>query len=318
MRRAAHALAVVAGVLIAAATLSACGGSRMKLTAIFDDSGDLVKGHAVQIADVRVGHITSIKLTPDLKAKVSMSVVGGLHVARASTAVLRTTSLLGEKFIELRPDDTAQPTKGPFLHSGDQLKTAEAPEVEFVAEQAIDVLGAVSANDIGTLIDTGAAGFGNRSTELRKLIEDLAAMSATLASRTTQITQIIDGLDHATATLAANKADVAELLGKLATTTTVLAQNRQRTVTALQQLTRLAAVQNEVLDRYSANIDAQIKQVDGILSVAAGQTAEVGSLVDWLNRFTINVPKVIPGDFTQVYMWLVPQSADARTNGKAS
>jgi len=86
-------------------------------------------------------------------------------------------------------------------------------------------------------------------------------------------------------------------------------------VTALQQLTRLASVQNEVLDRYEANIDRQVKQIDGILSVAAGQTAELSSLVDWLNRFTINVPKVIPEDFTQVYMWLVPQSQDARTKG---
>ena len=318
MRRAVRTFAVAVGVVAVAASLSACGGSRMKLTAVFDDAGDLVKGHAVQVADVRVGHITSIKLTNGLKARVSMSVDGGLHLPRASTAVLRTTSLLGEKFIELRPDDAAHPAKGPFLRDGDRLKSAEAPEIEFVAEQAINVLGAVTADDLATLIDTGAAGFGNRSTELRKLIQDLASMSATLASRTTQITQIIDGLDHATATLAANKADVADLLGNLARTTTLLAQNRQRTVTALQQLTRLAAVQNEVLDRYSANIDAQIKQVDAILQVAAGQTAEVGSLVDWLNRFTINVPKVIPEDFTQVYMWLVPQSQDSRTNGGGS
>src|SRR5207248_10763472 len=115
MRRALRVVAIVGCVLAAAVSLSACGGSRLRLTATFDDVGDLVKGHAVQMADVRVGHITSIKLTDGLKAKVSMSIDGGLHVPKASTAYLRTTSLLGEKFIELRPDDDAHPTRGPYI-----------------------------------------------------------------------------------------------------------------------------------------------------------------------------------------------------------
>lgn len=303
---------------IAAASLSACGGGSMKLTATFDDVGDLVKNHSVQVADVRVGHITSIKLTDDFKARVTMSVKSGLRIPKASTAYLRTTSLLGEKFIELRPDDPAHPTKGPFLHSGDRLAhAAEAPEIEFVADQAISVLGAVTADDVGTLIDTGAKGFGGRAPELRRLLDDLSTISATLASRTTQITQIIDGLDKTTATLSAGSNDVADLLAKFSETTRILADNRQRAVVALQQLSRLAGVQDEVLNRYRADMDRQIKQVDGILAVAAGQTTELGRVVDWLDTFVTNLPKVIPEDFTQVYMWLIPQDQDPRTNGTA-
>jgi phospholipid/cholesterol/gamma-HCH transport system substrate-binding protein len=309
---------VVLGALVAttAAGLSACGGSSMKLTATFDDVGDLVKNHSVQVADVRVGRVTSIKLTDDFKARVTMSIKGGLRVPKASTAYLRTTSLLGEKFIELRPDDPEHPSNGPFLRSGDRIAhTAEAPEIEFVAEQAISVLGAVTADDLATLIDTGAKGFGGRGPELRRLIDDLSVISATLASRTDQITHIIDGLDKTSATLASGSDDVAELLGKFSETTRILADNRQRAVVALQQLSRLAGVQNEVLNRYRADMDRQIKQVDGILAVAAGQTAELGRVVDWLDAFVNGLPKVIPDDFTQVYMWLVPQSQDPRTNG---
>jgi phospholipid/cholesterol/gamma-HCH transport system substrate-binding protein len=302
-------------VLAAAPLLAGCGGGgAMKLTATFDDVGDLVKGHSVQVADVRVGHITGIKLTDDFKAKVSMSIRRSAHVPKAVTAYLRTTSLLGEKFIELRPDDTLHPDRGPYLQSGDVLKrTGEAPEIEFVAEQAITVLGAVTADDVATLIDTGAAGFGGRGAELKSLIGDLASISHTLASRTGEITTIIDNLDRTTATLAAGKDDVATLLTHLADTTKVLADNRQKAVTALSQLSRLAAVNNEVLTKYSADIDRQIKQVDGILASAVGATGELGSLVDWLNKFNANVPKVIPDDFTQVSMWLVPQPIDPRT-----
>jgi phospholipid/cholesterol/gamma-HCH transport system substrate-binding protein len=56
------------------ALLAGCGGGGMKLVATFDDVGDLQPRHSVQMADVRVGQISSIKLTDDYKARVTMSV----------------------------------------------------------------------------------------------------------------------------------------------------------------------------------------------------------------------------------------------------
>jgi phospholipid/cholesterol/gamma-HCH transport system substrate-binding protein len=303
--------------LLLAGVLTGCGGPKsITVTADFDDVGDLVKGHSVQVADVRVGRITGIKLTDDFKAHVTMSVKESAHVPKASTAYLRTTSLLGEKFIELRPNDTADPARGPYLRDGDRIaKTGEAPEIEFFAEEAISVLGAVTGDDLATLVDTGAKGFGGRGEELKSLIGDLSTISATLASRTGEITSIIDNLDRATTTLAGGKDDVSRLLVNLATTTKILSDNRDRAVTALQQLSRLASVQNDLLERYSSDMDRQIKQIDAIVDVAASQTGELGRVVDWLDRFLVATPKVIPKDMTQVYMWLVPQPQDARTAG---
>jgi phospholipid/cholesterol/gamma-HCH transport system substrate-binding protein len=219
--------------------------------------------------------------------------------------------LLGEKFVELRPK--GDPGRGPFLRDGDVLRDAsEAPELEFVAEQAVDVLGAVSASDVGTLVRTGAEAFGGRQRELGDLIANLSTISATLASRTQQLTRIIDGLDHATTTLAAGSGDVGKLLDNLATTSRVLADNRQRAVDALAQLTRLAGAQNVTLDRYRADLDRQIKQLDSVAAAAARSTGEVANLVDWLDRFVLVLPKVIPGEFTQVFMWAIPADQDPR------
>jgi len=308
--RLAGLLAVAA---IAAAALSACGGGTYRLVATFDDVGDLQKAGSVQIADVRVGQIKSIKLTKDFRARVTLSVHASARVPRDSEAVVRTTSLLGEKFVELRPLGSAD--QGPFLRDGDTVtRTEAAPELEFVAGQAIDVLGAVSSNDVATLVETGAVGFGQRAPELRALIADLSTFSATLASRTGQITGIIDNLDRATKTLAGGADDVRTLLGNLATSTQVLVDNREKALAALAQLSRLARVQNEVLDRYQSDMDRQIKQLDAILGVAAGQTTEVGRLVDFLDKFVYALPKAIPGDFTQVYMWAVPYCQDARAS----
>jgi phospholipid/cholesterol/gamma-HCH transport system substrate-binding protein len=309
--------AALIAVVAVASVLGGCGGDKgIVVEAVFDDVGDLQSRHSVQVADVRVGEIRSVRLTDDFRAEVRMALKPGQRVPKDSVAVLRTTSLLGEKFVELRPK--GDPAKGPFLADGDVLaETAEAPELEFVAEQAITVLGAVVTDDLATLVRTGAEAFGGRGNELHAIIEDLAAISSSLASRTDEIQRIIDGLDKTTATLAAGGGDIAAMLTNLATTTQVLADNRNRAITALDQLSRLARVQNDVLVKYRDDIDRQIKQVDVVLGVAAGQTAELSLLVDWLDKFVAGTPKVIPGDFAQVYGWFIPLPQDTRPAGDA-
>ena len=302
-------LAAIAA-LVTTAALSACGGGGIKVTAVFDDVGDLQPRHSVQVADVRVGQISSIKLTKDYKARVTMRVSSNVRIPERSRAVLRTTSLLGEKFVEIRP--IGSPTQGPFLEDGSVLQgSVTAPELEFVAEELVQVLGAVNATDIATLAETGAQAFAGRGDDLRNLLDDLSTISSTFASRSGAITRVIDNLDSTAGTLAAGNNDVDDLLGNLATTSQILADNRQRTIDAITQLSRLAAVQNTVLGRYRSDIERQIVQADGIVAEVAGQTEELRLLIDKLHDFAIGTPKTIPGDWTQVYMWLVPAEPPA-------
>jgi phospholipid/cholesterol/gamma-HCH transport system substrate-binding protein len=310
MRRLCLSVAVLAS--LAACTFPGGAGGNLTLTATFDDVGDMVTQHSVQMADVRIGSVKKIELTDDFKAKVTLSVKGDQPIPRRSEAVLRTTSLLGEKFIELRP--SGDPEKGPFFKDGDHIEHAsEAPELEFVTEQAVEVLGAVASTDISALVETGAAGFGGRGPELRRLVEDLASISHTLADSTKDITTIIDGLDRATSQLAQSDAEIDGLLRNLSETTTVLSDNRQRAVDALAELTRLAKVQNEeVLRPFRDDVDRQIKQVDLIVGQVAQSKAEVARLVDWLDRFVTVLPSGIPKDDAQVYSWFVSATEDDR------
>ena len=211
MRTPIRALALLVAVVLSTTLLAACSDVGYVVTTTFDDVGDLQSRHSVQMADVRIGTIRSVRLTDDFRAEVRMTIDGGRRVPRDSVAVLRTTSLLGEKFVELRPN--GDPGAGPYLRDGDVLdRSLEAPELEFVAEEAIAVLGAVVSTDVASLIETGAEAFGGRGEELGALIQDLAAISASLASRTDELQRIIDGLDATTAQLAAGGGDLATLL----------------------------------------------------------------------------------------------------------
>jgi phospholipid/cholesterol/gamma-HCH transport system substrate-binding protein len=274
-----------------------------EVSATFDDVGDLVTGHSVQVADVRIGSITEIELTEDYQARVTMSIKDDVFVPRESQALLRTTSLLGEKFVELRPLDTDDPMAGTNLEDGDVIEeTAQAPELEFVAEQAVELLGAVVAGDVATLIETGAEGFGGRGEELRSLIDDLSTVSSTLADQTDELVSIIDALDGATSTLAGGSSDIDTLLVNLARTTEVLSANRDETIEAIRGMTRLAQVQNRnVFEPYLEQVNTQIRQLDAILAEVDRNQQQVADLLFWVSQFAVKLPKAIPEDFAQVY-----------------
>jgi phospholipid/cholesterol/gamma-HCH transport system substrate-binding protein len=309
MRRMLLAIAVVA-LVAAGCSLPGRTTGPIELTATFDDVGDLFVNHAVQVADVRVGSVKKIELTDDFRAKVTMS-MKDIQLTQDVEAVVRTTSLLGEKFIELRPlEGVEDPTTCPCLEDGFELpddRTREAPELETIAESAVEVLTAVAASDLRTIIETGAVGFGGRAVELRSLLDSLATISSTLADQSGNIVAIIDGLDRATSELAASAPDVDQLLVNLASATTTLDANRNQVLATLQQLTRLARAQNEeIFEPYFDKAVLQLQQLDAIVGVVAAGKDEVGTLVDWLDRFVQVIPIAIPDQFVLVYGWLIP------------
>jgi phospholipid/cholesterol/gamma-HCH transport system substrate-binding protein len=312
-RRAACVL-TAALVIVTGCSLPGRKTGPLTITATFDDVGDLVENHAVQVADVRIGSVTKIELTEDFKAKVTMS-IDDANLPGDAVAELRQTSLLGEKFIELRPCDPSpksgekcEPTPAKLGQKGHTdipiTRTTEAPEIEFVAQQAIELLGGNIANDFAALVETGSVGFAGRADELRGLIDDLSVLSSGLADQTSNIQAIIDGLDTATSTLASDSDGLDQLLVNLSNTTTVLATNRQQLVDTLHALTRLAQAQNDlVFDPYVDQMDRQVKQVDAILAKVTEGRQEVGLLIDWVEQFIYRVPQGIPKEFAQVYGW---------------
>jgi phospholipid/cholesterol/gamma-HCH transport system substrate-binding protein len=298
------ALLLVGSLLASACSLPGTIEGSRELTAVFEDVGDLVVGHSVQVADVRIGSVVGIELTDDYEAEITMSIKDDVFVPLESRALLRTTSLLGEKFIELRPLDEDDPMAGTDVTDGDVItETATAPELEFVTEQAVQILGAVVSSDVATLVETGAVGFGGRAAELTSLVEDLSTVSGTLADQTDELVRIIDALDRSTATLAAASGDIDSLLVNLAETATVLADNRDEAIEAIRQLTRLATVQNDnVFEPYLAQVDTQIKQVDAILGEVDRNQAQVAELLRWVAQFADKLPRAVPDDFAQVFL----------------
>ena len=74
------------------------------MEARFSSASGLAVGGSVQVAGVPVGRVEAIRVDPaDFSAIVTLSVLAGLNLPTDSMASIRTTGLIGDKFILLSP-----------------------------------------------------------------------------------------------------------------------------------------------------------------------------------------------------------------------
>jgi phospholipid/cholesterol/gamma-HCH transport system substrate-binding protein len=81
--------------------LSMSGG--LVLHATFEQIGGLAERAPVVISGVKVGRVTKIELSDDLRARVTLDVDQKLALPSDTSASIRTAGLLGDQFIELQP-----------------------------------------------------------------------------------------------------------------------------------------------------------------------------------------------------------------------
>jgi phospholipid/cholesterol/gamma-HCH transport system substrate-binding protein len=95
------------------------GGFR--LSADFDETGDLKVRAPVVIAGIRVGEVSGLGLDKNDRARVDMDLDPALQLPVDTTASIVTAGVLGDRYIELQPggDET-------LLKNGDQITFTES------------------------------------------------------------------------------------------------------------------------------------------------------------------------------------------------
>ena len=78
-------------------------GQGYRVSAIFDNISGLKTGAAVEVAGVEVGKVEAIKVTPDFRAKLTLSVKPDVVLKEDAIASIRTKGIIGDKFVKLSP-----------------------------------------------------------------------------------------------------------------------------------------------------------------------------------------------------------------------
>jgi phospholipid/cholesterol/gamma-HCH transport system substrate-binding protein len=96
------------------------GHGRLKLYALFNETGDLTVRSPVVIAGVHVGEVSKVTLTDDFRARVDMDLRTDLQLSQDTYASIVTSGMLGDRYIELSPGGDDK-----ILKTGDEMTHTE-------------------------------------------------------------------------------------------------------------------------------------------------------------------------------------------------
>lgn len=275
---------------------SACDGT--EIIGTFEQVGDLVENANVQSSDVKVGTVQKIELD-GWNARVTMCVNQEEKIPEDAKLVVRTTSLLGEKFVDVQ----ALSPGPPYLEDGDILdtdQTGKATELEEVFAKLASVLGTGNLEQLNRFTSAQAKILGENAGELREVLSRLRRFTDVLAGRKDQIASSVDSLDSVAQTILGDSSVLEQFLASFADSSAVL--NRQskgleRLLIALDDFTNVSV---RLLDQTEQGLDRQFEDLRPVLGTAVANSENIRETLQTLATFAEWFPQTSPGDYTQL------------------
>lgn len=287
--------------LVAAVVVGARDSDHLAATATFGDVRDLVTRASVRVADVPVGTVTGIELTDDHRARVTMSVAPDTGLPADVEAVLRTTSVLGERYVELRP----VPGAAGRFPGGDLGDGEVVDDIEGLVESGSELLAVVSADRLAQAVAVGATALGGRGSALGTTVGDLGSTVAAYAEGREDLGRLIDATDRLFAELAPDARRSAAVLADLDRAARAFDRQDERLFDALESLDRLARVASAILVENGPSLDALLRRLHLIVAELTRIDGALQSLLTWLPRHNLHVANghldeqsQVWGDFT--------------------
>jgi phospholipid/cholesterol/gamma-HCH transport system substrate-binding protein len=120
--------------------LSYGGRGGLALEAVFVVVGGLRRRALVGVGGVKIGQVKSIRLDPDLRARVTLDVDPEVPLPRDTSASILTTGVLGDQYIALEPGAEEE-----LLKDGDEIDyTQSALVLERLIGRVVQNLGSSS------------------------------------------------------------------------------------------------------------------------------------------------------------------------------
>jgi phospholipid/cholesterol/gamma-HCH transport system substrate-binding protein len=269
------------------------------------DVVDLVPQSLVKVDDVPVGAVSAIAVDPATwNARVTVEVNGDVTLPANATARVRTTSLLGEKFVEL-----AAPAQGatgtlapnaviPLARSG---RAAEVEEVLGSLSMLLNGGGVAQIKTISTELNNALAG---NEPQVRALLANLNTLVGALDGRKGEITRALDGINRLSGTLAGRRGEITTALDDLQPGLAELDRQRDGLVDMLRSLDRLSGVATHVVDASRDDLLADLRSLQPTLQKLADTGQDLPDSLQILGSFpfTDAAQQAVAGDYANLYL----------------
>ncbi|MFB9728795.1 MCE family protein [Haloechinothrix salitolerans] len=280
------------------------GDHPYRVTVEFSDVLDLVPQATVKVNDVQVGRVERVRLAEDTRsALVDIVVNGDVELPANAIAELRQTSLLGEKFVDLRPPADAEATGR--LADGDVIplaRTSRHAELEEVFGALSLLLNGGGVEQLHTIASELNNAMRGNEAEIKALLSRVNHLVTELDGQKAQITKAIDGLAELSRTLVREKRHLTEGLDHLAPGMRVIANQRDQIVDMLTALRRLSDVTVDTVNKSREQLVANLRALEPTLRKLAESGDNLTEALKILPTYPLpwNAGNTMKGDYANV------------------
>lgn len=160
---------VLAGVALALILFEGGGGHPYVVYATFHDAGDLLPNSFVKIDGIQAGVVEAVSLN---KAETEAVVRMGLDsdaapIGRGASAEIRPVNLLGEKYVQLDPGDTAHPL--PSGSSIPLIRTSDPVELDDI----FNTLDPSTLTGLSVIVNEAGLAMAGRGADFMQTLREL-------------------------------------------------------------------------------------------------------------------------------------------------
>ncbi len=244
------AVAAVALAVVAVGVIVLSGGSSYKVKAIFADASQIVSGDLVEVSGNSIGTVSSISLTPDGQAQLTLDISNSaydpLHVGTLATVREASLSGIANRYVDLR----LGPASGGPIANGGTIPTQYTTSAVDL-DQLFNTLNPPTLKGLQNLIQGSAsqyAGAGKEAQAAWQYLNPAVASTSVLFSEinrdTNKFTDFLVNSSNLVSDIAQRQSDLSALVQNLDHTTSALAAQHTALGQSIQELPGFMALAN--------------------------------------------------------------------------
>jgi len=276
----------------------------------FSDASGLHKGNMVQIAGIRVGRVSSIDLAGD-HVVVNFTLNNGQHVGKDSEASIEVLNLLGEKFLNLKPEGSGE------LEAGSTIpldRTDSSYDIVKVFTKLSDTTENIDIPQLQTALTTVADTMNRSSGEAQATFDGLSRLSRSIASRDSEIQSLLARAHDVSQLLADRKGDLVALMKDGSKILDELRQRRTAIHALLLNTARLSKELGGLVDDNQKQIGPMLRDLHTFTQTLTTRQSQLQASIHnlgpyvsilsniigtgpWFDAYAVNLASIASGEF---------------------
>jgi virulence factor Mce-like protein len=205
------------------------GGQSYALTAVFSNALNLPAKAKVKLNGADIGEVDSI-WAENFTAHVKLRIRADVPLRVGSSAELRSATLLGDVFVQIRPDPQQAPDT-PLLRNGDTIpleSTAAAPTVEELLNSMALLVNGGAVRYLVSVLNGAGQAVGGRGEKVSMLLQRSRSLLSRMTARSKQLDRALRRTAELAATMSARRDTLNESLTAGVPAMAVIADNTAR------------------------------------------------------------------------------------------